>query len=369
MNQLEKTLMHGLFLHPHHNTDKNVDFKAFKATNDKVAANRGNLLLIGPEANDDAGVIRLPQSNGRLVKKLESHCSPCVVRPFDSAATGVTGAARDIVAMGAEPIAITDFIGTMPSETKVLVGPCGFKGECTCGKCVFMASQERTNEMLRGIREACEAMDLFVVGGGFSTSFREVVPAMVISVIGELVTPEPLTKPAKNVGDVIILIGNTGKDGNDTAFRAGLAKEMMPAIALFEEERLTQTGTLAALRNHPINACSDVGAAGIGAAVCESMRYGGFGAEVDLSKMPTTFTDISHAELLINETQARMLIQVSPSIADEVINTIQATGAYASKIGVVTDTKETYFHYNNEYVATIPNKLTEGQLEYLSKSN
>ena len=90
-------------------------------------------------------------------------------------------------------------------EAEVLVGPCGFKGECSCGKCRKMTSQERLNLMLRGIRDMCDSMDVFVAGGGLSTSFRDIVPAVVVAVVGKLVVPEPLTKPAKKVGDKIII--------------------------------------------------------------------------------------------------------------------------------------------------------------------
>ena len=81
---------------------------------------------------------------------------------------------------------------------------CG--GDGYCGKCKVMSSQERLNIMVKGLRDMCAAMDVFVVGGGFSTSFSDIVPAVVVSVIGKLVTKKPLTKPAKKAGDKIIII-------------------------------------------------------------------------------------------------------------------------------------------------------------------
>jgi phosphoribosylformylglycinamidine synthase len=149
--------------------------------------------------------------------------------------------------MGARPVFLLDFIGTRPLDQEVLVGPCGFSGKCTCGKCTVMTSQERVNIMVKGLKDMCEAMDVFIVGGGFSTSFSDIVPAVVVSVIGKLVTEKPLTKPAKDAGDKIIIIGVTGNDGNDTLYRAGLVKDMRPAIALFREERIALEGALAAL--------------------------------------------------------------------------------------------------------------------------
>jgi len=353
-------LMHGLFLHLHHNTDRAIDFGKFKRLNDYVNQMHPGLMVIGPDANDDAGVILIPGTNVMVVGKCESHCSPCVATPYDSAATGAGGAIRDIVAMGGRPLAVLDFIGTRPLESLVLVGPCGLKGDgniCTCGNCVTMTSAERVNLMVDGIHDMCKALGVGVMGGGFSTSFSDIVPALVASVIGVLVTDKPLTKPAKNIGDKLILIGKTGNDGNDTAFRAGFATEMRPAKALFEEEKVSQDGALAAFATGKINACSDLGAAGIGAAVCESARYGDLGARVDLSLVPlmADASDNTPEETLINETQARYLLQINPADEEEVLTAIRDTGATAVVIGEITGDDDAVFIFNGEVVATIPN--------------
>ena len=365
MNNIEKALMHGLFVHLHHNIDKVIDFGIFKQLNDKVSRMWPGLMVVGPEANDDAGVIRLPGDDTLLVGKLESHNSPCVPRPYDAAATGAGGAMRDVVAMGGRPLFALDFIGTKPLTDNVLVGPCGFKGECDCGKCVVMSGQDRVNLMLGGIRDMCDAMDVFIVGGGFSTSFNDIVPACVVAVFGKLVTIKPLTKPAKRAGNKIILIGETGSDGNDTLYRAGLASIMRPAIALFAEERVTMDASLAAFKTDKINACSDLGAAGIGAAVCESARYGGFGAKVDLTCVPLRDADITPEEILICETQARMVLQVNPEDADEVLEAIRSQNAKATVIGEITNDDGVTFTYNNQIIAFIPNKPSDVELGLL----
>jgi len=367
MNKVEKALMHGLFVHLHHNIDKAIDFGVFKRLNEKVGQTWPGLLLVGPDANDDAGVMKMPGGDTLVVGKMESHCSPCVARPYDSAATGAGGAMRDVIAMGGRPLFILDFIGTMPLEKEVLVGPCGFKGECTCGKCVVMTSQERVNIMLQGMRDMCETMDVFVVGGGFSTSFSDIVPACVVAVFGKLVTEKPLTKPAKFAGNKLILIGETGSDGNDTAFRAGLVSEMRPAIALFAEERTTMDASIAAFKTGKINACSDLGAAGIGAAVCESARYGGLGAKVDLTEVPLRDKDITPEEILICETQARMLMQVNPADVDEVLAAIRSQNAKATVIGEITSDDKVVFTYKGQTIATIPNKPSNEVLAELEK--
>ena len=367
MNTVERALMDALFLHLHHNIEKAIDFKAIEALNHEVGRIWPGALIIGP--GDDAAVFKLPNIERLLVGKMESHCSPCVPRPYDAAATGAGGAMRDVLAMGGRPIFLLNFVGTRPIEEKVIVGPCGFEGKCTCGKCIEMTSGERLDLIMKGVRDMCKTMDVFIVGGGLSTSFSDIVPAVVVSVIGELMTPEPLTKPAKSAGDKIILIGETSNDGNDTLYRAGLVKEMKPAIALFEEEKKTMEATLAAFQTGKVKACSDLGAAGIGAAVCESARYGGFGARADLTQAPVKVDKLTPEEIMICETQGRIAIQVAPEHAEHVLAVIQSNGKKAAIIGEITDDDKEIFEYNGKTVAVIPNEPSKDVLEELVKEN
>lgn len=366
MNKVEKALIHALFVHLHHNTDKAIDFALFKELNQKIAQTWPGALLVGPDANDDAAVVKIPNTDCFITAKMESHCSPCVPRPYDAAATGAGGAMRDVVAMGARPMFLLDFLGTRPLEEEVIVGPCGFDGECTCGKCEIMTSKERIDLMLKGIADMCENMGVFVVGGGFSTSFSDIVPATVVAVIGQQITEKPLTKPAKSPGDKIIIVGETGTDGNDTLYRAGLVSSMEPAVACFEEERVTMEATLAAFATGKIKACSDLGAAGIGAAVCESARFGGLGAKVELDKVPVKTDDITPEEVFICETQARMLLQVEPEHVDEVLEAIRSKNGITAVIGEITDKDNNIFEYQGESIADIPNNPSAELLQELS---
>ncbi len=365
MNRIEKALMDALFVHLHHNIDQAIDFKAIETLNCQVNKIWPGALIVGP--GDDAAVFQIPDIDGRFVAKMESHCSPCVPRPYGSAATGASGAIRDIVAMGGRPIFLLDFVGTRPMEEKVLVGPCGFEGKCSCGKCKEMTSRERLDLIMKGIKDMCRTMNVFILGGGLSTSFSDIVPAVVVAVIGKLVVPEPLTKPAKSAGDKIILIGKTSNDGNDTLFRAGLVDEMRPAIALFEEEKQTMEACLAGILTGKIKTCSDLGAAGIGAAVCESARYGGFGAKVDLSSVPVKVDNIIPEEILICETQARMSLQVEEKDVDTVMTAIKSKDGIAAVIGEITNDDKEIFEYRGETVANIPNKPSETLLKELRK--
>lgn len=367
MNKVEKALMHGLFVHLHHNIDQAIDFKKIEELNKKIDQMWPGALVIGPHDNDDAAVFKFPDVEGLFVGKMESHCSPSVPMPYEAAATCAGGSMRDVVAMGGRPLFLLDFIGTRPLEDEVLVGPCGFKGECDCGECRVMSSAERLNLMIQGIKDMCEVMDVFIVGGGLSTSYRDVVPGVVCAVFGKLVVEEPFTKPAKAAGHQIIIVGETGQDGNDTLYRAGLVPVMRPALPGFKAERLVMDATLAAFNTGKIISCSDLGAAGIGAAVCESARYGGFGASIDLDKVPVKAADITPEEILICETQARMLLQVLPEDVDEVLAAIRGKGAAAELIGAINDDDKEVFRYKGEVVATIPNNPSPATIEALQR--
>ncbi len=365
MNRIEKALTGALFTHLHHNIDRAINFGAITSLNNFLNGFYPGALVVGP--GDDAAVFQIPGIEGMFVVKMESHCSPCVPEPYNAAGTGASGAMRDVIGMGARPLFLLDFVGTRSMEEKVIVGPCGFDGKCSCGKCIEMSSKERLDLIMKGVRDMCAAMGVFIVGGGLSTSFSDIVPAVVVTVIGKLISEEPITKPAKSVGDKIILIGETGNDGNDTLFRAGLVEQMQPARALFNEERETMMATLAAVETGKIKAMSDLGAAGIGAAVCESARYGDLGAWVDLSMVPVKSRRISPEEILICETQARMALQVKPEDVGAVSSAIRSQGVEPAVIGEITADDKEIFMYKGESVAVIPNRPSPSILKELKE--
>ncbi|MDD3889205.1 MAG: AIR synthase-related protein, partial [Syntrophomonadaceae bacterium] len=140
---------------------------------------------------------------------------------------------------------------------------------------------------------------------------------------------------------------------------------MEPAIACFKEERLTMDATLAAFATGKIKACSDLGAAGIGAAVCESARFGGLGAKIQLDKVPVKPGEITPEEIFICETQARMILQVEPQHVDEVLEAIRSKNGSTAVIGEITDQDYNVFEYQGQIIATIPNHPSEKVLKEL----
>ena len=142
---------------------------------------------------------------------------------------------------------------------------------------------------------------------------------------------------------------------------------MKPAVALFKEERAIMEATLAAFRAGKIKACSDLGAAGIGAAVCESARYGGFGAHVDLAKVPLREKGLTPEEILICESQGRMAVQVTKKDVDLVLRTIRAKGVRAELIGEINGDDKEVFEYKGKTVAVIPNRPSPADMEELHR--
>lgn len=117
---------------------------------------------------------------------------------------------------------------------------------------------------------------------------------------------------------------------------------------------------LAVVATGKVNACSDLGAAGIGAAVSESVRFGGLGAEVDLKAAPVNADEITPEEVLICETQARMVFQAAPADVEEVLAAARAKGAPAAEIGEITAATEAVFRYGATQIARIPHTPPPG---------
>jgi len=125
--------------------------------------------------------------------------------------------------------------------------------------------------------------------------------------------------------------------------------------------------SLAAFSTGKVKACSDLGAAGIGAAVCESARYGGFGARADLTNVPVNVGDITAEEIMICETQGRMVVQVEEEDVDEVLTAVRSKGPKAEVIAEITDDDKQIFEYKGKTIAVIPNRPSETDLGELTK--
>lgn len=154
MNTIEKALMHALFFHLHHNIDKAIDFEAIEALNNQVSKIFPDALVVGP--GDDAAVFKFPDTEGTFVAKMESHCSPCVPRPYDAAATGAGGAMRDH--MVGEILLVARGIHAMRDPTRG--GVAASLNEIAAQSDVGIVLIEEAIPIKEEVRSACEILGL-----------------------------------------------------------------------------------------------------------------------------------------------------------------------------------------------------------------
>ncbi len=283
---------------------------------------------------ENAGLIDIGDG-WAVTMKVESHNHPSAVEPYQGAATGVGGIIRDIFTMGARPIAalnslrfgpITD--GDAPPETvnrnrylfrRVVAGVGGY------GNCVGVPT----------------------VGGEVSFhprySGNPLVNAMCIGVVR---TDEIATAGAAGIGNPVIYLGSaTGKDGihgatfaSDALSEDSDAKRPNVQIGDPFAEKLLIEATLEALKTGAIVAIQDMGAAGLTCSTVEMSSKGGVGMEVDLDLVPARESDMSAYELMLSESQERMLAVAHQGREHEVIDVFRKWGVHAVVIGRVTDT-------------------------------
>jgi phosphoribosylformylglycinamidine synthase len=268
-------------------------------------------VVIGP--GDDAAVVSLPTYGDDaeemyVAMGIESHNHPSYVDPYDGAATGVGGIVRDILSMGAYPIALTD---------SLYFG--GFDRE---------HSRYLFDGVVEGIADYGNAIGVPTVGG--SVEFHEDYegnPLVNVACVG-LVTPDRLvTAEAQTPGNKLVLVGNaTGRDGLGGASFASedlsedAETEDRPAVQVGDPytEKLLIEANEALVDEDLIRAARDLGAAGLGGASSELVAKGGLGAHIELDRVHQREPNMSALEILLAESQERMCYEVRPEDVERV---------------------------------------------------
>ena len=281
-------------------------------------------LMVNP-GEENAGVVDIGDGLA-IAMKIESHNHPSAVEPFQGAATGVGGIVRDIFAMGARPIALLNSLRFGPLED--------------------VHNRHLFNGVVGGISWYGNCIGVPDVGGevAFSDCYsgNPLVNAMCVGLLrsGDLVRAR-----ASGEGNILILVGSTtGRDGIHGA--SGLASRT------FEEERemrpTVQVGN-AFMEKSLIEAClqiaaadllvgmQDLGAAGMTSSVVEAAEKGGSGVVIDVSKVPTREQGMTPYEIMLSESQERMLLIVTPQNEKAVMNICTDWDLEAVVIGQVTD--------------------------------
>lgn len=300
----------------------------------------GRLLVKAGEEN--AGLVDIGDGLG-CVFKIESHNHPSAIEPFQGAATGVGGIHRDIFTMGARPIASLNSLrfGKLDNpKTKWLlkgvVKGIGHYGNCfgvpTVGGEIYFENCYQTNPLVN-------AMSVGVVKAG-----------------------ETASATSYGAGNPVFIVGaSTGKDGIGGASFASAdisenSAESLPAVQVgdpFEEKKLLEA-CLELMQTKAVIGMQDMGAAGITCSTSEMSAKGEHGMIIHLDKVPTRQHNMKPWEMLLSESQERMLVVVEKGRESEVQRIFDKWDIHCVNIGEVTTDGRLKYYMNDELVADVP---------------
>ena len=298
-------------------------------------------VVVGPGEN--AGVVDL--GDGWLAAlRIESHNHPSFVEPYQGAATGVGGILRDVFTMGARPIAVWDPLRFGPLDDP--------------------HNRYLLEGVVSGIAGYGNAVGVPTLGGEveFADRFSK-NPLVNVMALGILRQEQLVLSAASGVGNLAILLGNaTGRDGiggasilASASFEEG-DEGKRPNVQVgdpFEEKKLIEA-CLELYERDLVVAIQDLGAAGISCATSEVAGNGGMGMEVDLDRVHLREHDMTPGEILMSESQERMLAIVTPANEAEVLALAEKWEIEASTIGTVTEGPLLTVHAKGELVAEVP---------------
>lgn len=293
---------------------------------------------------ENAGLVDIGDGIG-CVFKIESHNHPSALEPYQGAATGVGGINRDIFTMGARPIAQLNSLrfGNLDlPRTKWLV-----KG------------------VVKGIGDYGNAFGIPIVGGEvfFDDSYNT-NPLVNAFSAGIVDTKRIISATAKGPGNPVFIVGSaTGKDG--IAGAAFASKDItedsandLPSVQVGDPfmEKLLLEATMELSQTDAIVGMQDMGAAGITCSTTEMSAAGGVGMEIYLDKVPTRQENMLPYEILLSESQERMLVVVHKGKEQIVKSIFNKWDLHAEEIGHITDTGRIRYHMHGELVGDVPAK-------------
>ncbi len=309
----------------------------------------GKVLLARP-GEENAGLIDI--GDGLAVAfKIESHNHPSAVEPYQGAATGVGGIMRDVFAMGARPIAALDSLRFGSLENNRV-------------KYLF-------DGVVRGIGDYGNCLGIPTVAGEvyFDEAYtgNPLVNAMAVG----LVKHDQVAKAiAAGVGNPVFIFGSsTGRDGIHGATFASeeISKESEERRSNVQvgdpfTEKMIMEATLELIKKGCVVGVQDMGAAGITSSASETAAKGGVGIELDLDKVPLREQGMIPYEILLSESQERMLVIGKKGREQEIIDTCEKWDLNRSVFGVVTDDRRFRVKWHGETVVNIPvNSLAAGE--------
>jgi len=301
---------------------------------------RGPHVLQGPGEN--AGAIDIGDG-WAVVFKIESHNHPSFIEPFQGAATGVGGILRDIFTMGARPIAILDSLRF---------------GELDNPKTLRLV-----HGVVSGISWYGNCFGCPTVGGeiAFAPEYAG-NPLVNVMCVGLVRADQIVRARADGPGNPVFYVGNkTGRDGIHGATMAsatfdGHAEERRPTVQVGDPftEKLLLEACLEVMRTGAVVGIQDMGAAGLACCTSEMPARSGTGMDVELSRVPQRETGMTPYEILLSESQERMLLVAARGREEEVRRIFAKWELEAVEIGRVTEGGELTARLNGEVVARVP---------------
>lgn len=298
--------------------------------------------MLAKAGEENAGLVDLGDGIG-CAFKIESHNHPSALEPYQGAATGVGGINRDIFTMGARPIAQLNSLrfGDLKNDrTKWLI-----KG------------------VVKGIGDYGNAFGIPTVGGElFFDECYQVNPLVNAFSAGIVKAGETVSATSYGVGNPVYIVGSaTGKDGiHGAAFASKNITEDsvndLPAVQVGDpfQEKLLLEASLEVIKTGAVIGMQDMGAAGIICSNSEMSAKGEHGMIIDLDKVPTRQENMQPFEILLSESQERMLIIVEKGREAEVQAVFDKWDLNCVQIGEVTDTKRLVYYRHGEMVADVP---------------
>ena len=305
----------------------------------------GKYVVQGPGEN--AGIIGI--GGGWVIAfKIESHNHPSYIEPFQGAATGVGGILRDIFTMGARPIAVMD---------SLRFGPITGTPEAAHNRRIVAG-------VVSGIAHYGNCFGVPTVGG--ECIFEECYsanPLVNVFALGVCKEDEVFYAKASGIGNPVIYAGaKTGRDGIHGASMASAefteeSKQKRPNVQVGDPflEKLLLEACIEAMKTGAIVAIQDMGAAGLTSSTCEMGSRGGVGIDIDLDLVPQRETGMTAYEMLLSESQERMLLVAEKGREEEVFRVFRKWGLDAVTIGSVTPDGMMRVRHLGEVVAEIPN--------------
>ncbi|MGG3210534.1 phosphoribosylformylglycinamidine synthase subunit PurL [Geobacillus stearothermophilus] len=300
----------------------------------------GPHVLQGP--GEGAGIVDIGDGLA-VVFKIESHNHPSAIEPYQGAATGVGGIIRDVFSMGARPIALLNSLRF---------------GELTSPRVKYLFEQ-----VVAGIAGYGNCVGIPTVGGEvqFDPSYEgnPLVNAMCVGIICH----EDIQRGiATGVGNTVMYVGaKTGRDGiHGATFASEELSEQSEAKRLAVQvgdpfmEKLLLEACLEAVKSDALVGIQDMGAAGLTSSSAEMASKGGFGIEMNLDLVPQRETGMTPYEMMLSESQERMLLVVKQGREDEIAAIFAKYGLEAKAIGKVTDDKMLRLWFRGEVAAEIP---------------